>query len=207
MDWYRGNADWEGGNSLTGYVCNIVGATTERFTPADRSYFVEHGGAVPAAAALLVRISKPEEIADYQKILGDLLSDTSTKNGRGSEEMMPAAIQSLGKSQSPGGRAMLRRLYDEHPDRREMIARAVAGKPMPDDWPLLVRTLQFADSTTMQLCLDGAGRSRFAPKDRCRAVSHGDSVGAQAGRKRRHGGNQRARRLDQGRLEGRPRPR
>ena len=38
-----------------------------------------------------------------------------------------------------------------------MIARAVAGKPMPEDLPLLVRTLQFADSTTMQLCLEVLG--------------------------------------------------
>ena len=73
------------------------------------------GAQFPAAAALLVRIRKPEEIADYQKILGDLLADTSTKNARGSEELVAAAIQSLGKSQSPSGRAMLRRLYDDIP--------------------------------------------------------------------------------------------
>jgi putative membrane-bound dehydrogenase-like protein len=165
LAWYEGTRDWEGGNSLTGYVSNIVGATTERFTPADRKYFVEHGSQFPAAAALLVRICKPEEIADYQKILGDLLSDTSTKNGRGGEELVAAAIQSLGKSQSPGGRAMLRRLYDDYPDRRDMIARAVAGKPMPDDLPLLVRTLQFADSTTMQLCLEALGEIDQRPEN------------------------------------------
>jgi putative heme-binding domain-containing protein len=154
LAWYGGTRDWEGGNSLTGYVSNVVGATTERFTPSDRKYFVQHGSEFPAAAALLVRISKPEEIADYEKLLGALLSDSSTKSGRGGEELVAAAIQSLGKSDSPSGRAMLRRLYDDYPDRREVIARAVAAKPMKEDLPLLVRTLQFADSTTMQLCLE-----------------------------------------------------
>jgi putative membrane-bound dehydrogenase-like protein len=153
LAWYEGTRDWEGGNSLTGYVSNIVGATTERFTPADRKYFVERGAQFPAAAALLVRICKPDEIADYEKILGALLADSAAKNGRG-EELVQAAIQSLGKSRSEGGRAMLRRLYDDYPDRRELIARALAAKPTNDDLPLLVRTLQFADSTTMQLCLE-----------------------------------------------------
>jgi putative membrane-bound dehydrogenase-like protein len=154
LAWYEGTRDWEGGNSLTGYVSNIVGATSERFTPSDRKYFVQHAAEFPAAAALLVRICKPEEIADYEKILGSLLSDTSAKNGRGREELVAAAIQSLGKSDSPTSRAMLRRLYEDYPDRRETIARAVAAKPLDDDLPLLVRTLQFADSTTMQLCLE-----------------------------------------------------
>jgi len=156
LAWYEGTRDWEGGNSLAGYVSNIVGATSERFTPSDRKYFVQHGSEFPAAAALLVRICKPEEIADYEKILGDRLADATAKNGRG-EELVAAAIQSLGKSDSPTGRAMLRRLYDDYPDRREMIARAVAARPTTDDLPLLVRTLQFADSTTMQLCLEALG--------------------------------------------------
>jgi putative membrane-bound dehydrogenase-like protein len=163
LAWYEGTRDWEGGNSLTGYTSNIVGATTERFTPSDRKYFVQHGSQFPAAAALLVRICKPEEIADYEKILGTLLSDSTTKSGRGGEELVAAAIQSLGKSDSPTGRAMLRRLYEDYPDRREMIARAVAGKPMNDDLPLLVRTLQFADSTTMQLCLESLGNIEQRP--------------------------------------------
>jgi putative membrane-bound dehydrogenase-like protein len=163
LAWYEGTRDWEGGNSLTGYVANIVGATTERFTPADRKYFVQHGSQFPAAAALLVRICKPEEIADYEKILGSLLSDSSTKSGRGGEELIAAAIGSLGKSESPSVRAMLRRLYEDYPDRREMIARAVAAKPMGDDLPLLVRTLQFADSTTMQLCLESLGEIERRP--------------------------------------------
>jgi putative heme-binding domain-containing protein len=164
LAWYEGTRDWEGGNSLTGYVSNIVGATTERFTPADRKYFVQHGSQFPAAAALLVRICKPEEIADYEKILGALLSDSATQGRRGGEELVAAAIQSLGKSDSPTSRALLRRLYEDYPDRRETIARAVAAKPMEEDLPVLVRTLQFADSTTMQLCLEALGEIERRPE-------------------------------------------
>jgi putative membrane-bound dehydrogenase-like protein len=157
LAWYETTRDWEGGNSLTGYCSNVIGATTERFAPGDRKYFVQHGSQFPASAALLVRICKPEEIADYEKLLGGLLSDSTTKNGRGGDELVAAAIQSLGKSASSASRAMLHRLYEDYPDRREMIARAVAAKPQDGDLPLLVRTLQFADSTTMQLCLEALG--------------------------------------------------
>ena len=51
MDWFEGTPTWEGGNSLTGYVRNVIGAITEKFTPQDRSYFVRQWRTHPAGAA------------------------------------------------------------------------------------------------------------------------------------------------------------
>lgn len=153
MDWYERTPGWEGGNSLTGYVRNVVGAISEKFTPDDRSYFVRQWRRHPAGAALIVRISKPEQIADFERIIADLLEDAGRKPSPGEEDLISAGTASLGNSSAPTARASLRRLYEQYPDRRESIARAIAVSPVADDWPVLLRTLQFADETTQQLCL------------------------------------------------------
>jgi len=153
MDWYEGTPVWEGGNSLTGYVRNVVSATSEKFTPEDRGYFVRQWRRHPAGAALIIRVSKPEQIADFERIIAELLEDAGHKVDPGEEDLITAAIGSLGKSSAPAARASLRHLYEQYPDRRESIARAIAASPVADDWPVLVQTLKFADETTQQLCL------------------------------------------------------
>ena len=99
MDWYEGTPGWEGGNSLTGYVRNVVGATTEKFTPQERSYFVRQWRKHPAGAALIVRVSQPEQIADFERIIADLLEDAGRKVAPGEEDLIAAGIASLGNSQ------------------------------------------------------------------------------------------------------------
>lgn len=153
MNWYEGTPGWEGGNSLTGYVRNVVGATSEKFTPQERNYFVRQWRSHPAGAALIVRVSQPEQIADFERIIADLLEDVGRKASPGEEDLIAAGIASLGKSSSLSARASLRRLYEQYPDRRESIARAIAVNPVADDWSVLMRTVQFSDMTTQQLCL------------------------------------------------------
>jgi putative heme-binding domain-containing protein len=153
MDWFEGTPGWEGGNSLTGYVRNVVSAISEKFTPEERGYFVRQWRRHPAGAALIVRVSQPDQIADFERIIAELLEDAGHKVAPGEEELITAGIASLGNSKAPSARAGLRRLYEQYPDRREVIARAIAANPVGDDWPVLVQTLQFADGTTQQLCL------------------------------------------------------
>lgn len=153
MDWYEGTPGWEGGNSLTGYVRNVVSATSEKFTPGDRSYFVRQWRRHPAGAALIVRVSKPEQIANFERVLAELFEDAGRKAAPGEEDLITAAIASLGKSGAPSARASLRHLYEQYPDRRESIARAIADHAVADDWAVLVQTLAFADATTQQICL------------------------------------------------------
>jgi putative heme-binding domain-containing protein len=163
MDWYEGTPVWEGGNSLTGYVRNVVSATSEKFTPQDRSYFVKQWRRHPAGAALIVRVSKPEEIANFEQIIAELLEDAGHKAAPGEDELIAAAIGSLGKSSAPAARASLRHLYEQYPDRRESIARAIADSPVADDAPVLVQTLTFADGTTQQLCLGALADLSYKP--------------------------------------------
>jgi putative heme-binding domain-containing protein len=165
MNWYEGTRGWEGGNSLTGYVSNVVGATSEKFTPEERNYFVRHWRKHPAGAALIVRVSQPDQIANFEKIISEFLDEAGHKSVPGEEDLITAGIASLGKSSSPSARASLRRLFEQYPDRRESIARAIATNPAAEDWSVLMRTLQFADKTTLQECLGALGDLNGRPKN------------------------------------------
>jgi putative heme-binding domain-containing protein len=184
MDWYETTRGWEGGHSLTGYVSNIVGATSERFTPAERRDFILQWPKRPAGAALIVRSSEPQQIADFDRILTGLLDEEGRQPRAGEEDLIAAAIQSMGKSTSAGARALLRKLYEDHPDRREPIARGIAANPAPDDFPILIRTLSFADETTTQLCLAALrqlGRKPEKPDEYRAVIQSGLKLGAGGG--------------------------
>ena len=165
MDWYEGTPGWEGGNSLTGYVRNVVSAIIEKFTPEDRSYFLRNWRKHPAGAALIVRLSQPEQIASFDQVLSTLLEASATPATTRQQEIIDAAIHSLAKKTTTAARAVLYKLYEEHPDHREAIARAIADDPVAADEPVLIRTLQFADATTVQLCLTALGDLSLHPKE------------------------------------------
>ncbi len=59
MDWFEKTPGWEGGNSLTGYVRNVVGATSEKFTPEERAYFVASGERIPPGRRRLSESASP----------------------------------------------------------------------------------------------------------------------------------------------------
>ncbi len=153
LAWYEGTRDWEGGHSLTPYLANIVGATLEVFTPDERKQFLESWPKHPYAAGLIVRNSTPEQVTDYERVVGGILEGADSGPQKGREELIAVATESFSKSTSPATRALFRELFEKHPDQRDQLARAIAGNPVSEDWPILVRTLTFADDTTMQLCL------------------------------------------------------
>ncbi len=97
--------------------------------------------------------------------------------------MISAGIASLGNSSQGSAHTSLRRLYEEYPDRRDMIARAIAANPVGDDWPVLVETLQFAETTTQQLCLGALAELSHKP-DKPEAYRTVIQTAAQAREKR-----------------------
>ncbi|MGE3314224.1 MAG: HEAT repeat domain-containing protein [Planctomycetaceae bacterium] len=152
LTWYESTQAWEGGHSLQPYLANIVGATLEVFTPEERKHYLENWSKNPFTAGLIIRNSLPEQVTDFEKIVGGILEGAGGPQ-KGRDELIAVATDSFSKSTAPGIRTLLRNLYEAHPDRRESLARAMAAKPTAEDWPVLVRTLGFADSTTVQLCL------------------------------------------------------
>jgi putative membrane-bound dehydrogenase-like protein len=154
LDWYETTRDLEGGNSLQGYLRNIVGGTLDSFTPEDRQQLLQTWAERPFATRLLLTQSQPEQVRDYDKVIGGLLADIEKQPGHAQlSELVSLTIDALGKSTSPAAQQTLRNLFDEHPDRREQLARSLAARPTVENWPYLVRSLQFGDSTTLQLCM------------------------------------------------------
>jgi putative membrane-bound dehydrogenase-like protein len=179
MQWYEGTREWEGGSSLVRYVYRIVGITTKRFTPLDRKNFLREGTKRPAAATLILSASRPAAIADFERTVADLIDECGKTNESRHDELIEACMicqaDAGSRSFRKAFRASLntsslrqkiyRALYERKPDSREFIAREIAANPAADDWPVLVRTLRFADRTTMQRCLEGLGRIGHNPND------------------------------------------
>ncbi|HEX3869610.1 MAG TPA: c-type cytochrome, partial [Pirellulales bacterium] len=95
-----------------------------------------------------------------------------------------AAIQAVAKSDADEVQALFRRLYDDNPDRRNELARVMAKRPVSENWPYLLRTLDFADSATMQLCLVGLSkidRKAEKPAEFRSVILSGLQLGANGG--------------------------
>jgi len=165
LDWFETTQDWEGGNSMQPYLANIVGASLERYNPEERKQLLLTWAERPYAAGLIIRNSRPEQIADFDRVVGSILSDSGKDAGRrGREQLITQSIQAIGRSKSPAAKQSLRNLYEANPDRREQLARAMASRPTAKDWPYLVRTLQFADPDTTQLSIAALGKLNRKPE-------------------------------------------
>lgn len=164
LDWYEQTRGWEGGHSMIPYLANIVGASLEKHTPAERKQLLTEWPQRPFASGLLIRNSQPGDVEDYVQVVGAILNDAREQDSPGREELVATAIEALGKSEDPEARSALHHFYDKNPDRREQIARAVADKPRGEDWELLVETLRFGDPTTLQLALSALGKLKQKPE-------------------------------------------
>lgn len=154
LNWYETTKDWEGGNSLQGYVRNVVSGICEGLSPEDRKEMLTQWQQRPHATRLLLSISTPENVQDFDQVVGKLLTDVEQMPGHASlQELVSLTIEALGKSDSESARETLRKLYEAYPDRREQLARQLCLHPDEASWPQLVKALSFGDGTTMQQCL------------------------------------------------------
>jgi putative membrane-bound dehydrogenase-like protein len=154
LDWYESTQQWEGGHSLRANIDNIVAATLEACSPQQRSLLLQEWPARPRAAELLLRVSGPEQIGDYEQRLLEILQQVEMRPELESgPAVASAAMEALARSRTPHAQAMLRKLYEQFPDRRDVLARLLAENAVAEDWPLLLSSLQHADKVTMQLVL------------------------------------------------------
>lgn len=152
LAWYETTREWEGGNSLQGYLRNIIAATLERYTPEERKELLQTWKQHPWSTRLLLSESTPEQVRDYDQVIDALLAEVEKSPSQGGE-LVSLTINSLGKSNAESAQRILRKMYDDQPDRRELVVRALAAHPSVESWPYLVKSLQFGDNTTLQACL------------------------------------------------------
>jgi putative membrane-bound dehydrogenase-like protein len=163
LEWYETTKDLEGGNSLQGYLRNIVTGTLEYFAPEDRKAFVLGWKERPHAARVVLSASQPIQVQDFEQVVARLLSEIENRPAAGGAEMLALAVDALGKSSAGESQALLRKLFDENADQRDMMARALARHPAPENIPYLERAIASADNTTKQVCLAALGSADYKP--------------------------------------------
>ncbi|HLJ11275.1 MAG TPA: HEAT repeat domain-containing protein, partial [Planctomycetaceae bacterium] len=162
LDWYETTRDMEGGNSLQGYLRNIVTGTLEYYTPQERKQLILAWKERPHSTRLLLSASQPEQVQDFEQVVAKLMAELE-QPAAGSHELLGLSIEALSKSASPASQAILRKLFDENADRRDMLARALAQHPIADNVPYLERAVASADKTTMQVCVAALGSADYKP--------------------------------------------
>jgi putative membrane-bound dehydrogenase-like protein len=154
LAWYESTEGWEGGHSFGRYLENFVTAHLAHFSPEDRRDLLVAWRERPFAARLLLRQSEPGQVAEFDATIRQIMADVQVDPPPpGAETMATSLIDALAKSAALPAQEALRRLFDESPDRRDQVARAIAQHPTPDNWPYLVKTLDFGDNTTLQLAI------------------------------------------------------
>jgi putative membrane-bound dehydrogenase-like protein len=152
LDWYESTRDWEGGNSLQGFLRNIVSGCLDRFTPEDRRTFVLAWKERPHATRLILSASQPQQVQGFDQVISTVLAEIEKQPGAG-QEMAALTVDVLSRSASPESQALLRKLFDDNADRRDLLARALAKHPIAENVPYLLRGIASGDKTTTQLCV------------------------------------------------------
>ncbi|MGQ0637537.1 MAG: DUF7133 domain-containing protein [Planctomycetaceae bacterium] len=161
LDWYESTRELEGGNSLQGYIRNIVSGCLERFSAADRSKFLLAWRERPHAAKLVLSVSQPDQVDDFHGVIGKLLVDLEGQSLTGGQELFALTIDVLSKSDAPESQAQLRKLFEQNADRRDLLARALAKHPTAENVPALLKGIAGGDLTTMQMCLQALAAAPY----------------------------------------------
>jgi putative membrane-bound dehydrogenase-like protein len=163
LDWYETTKDLEGGNSLQGYLKNIVTGTLEIYTPEERKELILAWKERPHATRVVLSASQPDQVRDFEQVVTRLLTDVEKDPAAGGQEMLSLTIDALSKSAALESQALLRKLFDENADRRDLLARAIAKHPIAENIPYLERAIAASDKTTMQVCVAALGTADYKP--------------------------------------------
>jgi putative heme-binding domain-containing protein len=151
--WYDRSQSLDGGHSFVPYLENIVSATFPRLTPDERHDLLTAWKEHPYAARLLLRRNNPDQVTDFPALAEMLLAESDKGGVAFAGEIYDLCVDALSRSENPTCHAILRRLFDENPDRRDMLAAKIAEHPTPESRPYFIRSLVFASDTTLQFVL------------------------------------------------------
>jgi putative heme-binding domain-containing protein len=163
LDWYETTKEIEGGNSLQGYLRNIVTGTLDYYTPEDRKQLILAWKERPHATRVVLSASEPHHVKDFEQVVAKLLADIEQQSAAGSSEMLALAVDALGKSAADESQAILRKLFDENADFRDLLARAIAKHATPENIRYLERAVTSADNTTKQVCIAALASAAYKP--------------------------------------------
>jgi putative heme-binding domain-containing protein len=154
-----------GGHSYAGYIENVSRDFFAGLNEEQRHAVLSGGVKWPTSAlSVLARLPErpsPETLLEIVKLdreVRRLDSDAARKLRIGI-----AAV--LGGSRDEGAMTYLREVYENEPDRRVMLAMALAQKPDGDNWPYLIRSLSIVEGAAAQEILVKLAQVDRAPEE------------------------------------------
>jgi putative membrane-bound dehydrogenase-like protein len=157
LAWYDDAHGDEGGYSYSGYIENFARDFLPVLTPEEKRQLLSEGEVLPVVSRILVEGIDAAQAAAWS---GDLVAlDRRVEQHEPVNRALAEAVAAaLGRAATQVSKQRLYELFEETPDRRDAVARVLAADPIPDDWPLLVRSLDFAGGETLLACLKALQR-------------------------------------------------
>jgi putative heme-binding domain-containing protein len=142
LAWYESTRTWKGGHSFAPFLENMLRDLSPAFMPDDRAAVFVKADQMPLTAAALLRAAKPEQLPPAAT-LADLYTRLKA-NGKAIEragELRQAVIDALSRSPDPAVQPLVRRIGDEEPPMRDVVALVLARHPSSENYPYLLRGL------------------------------------------------------------------
>ncbi len=153
--------DLQGGYSLARYVENAVTRLVQQIDPQTHPLVLAQGAKWPTAALAVLRTwaDKPLDEDQVSQVIAldeQLLGVPDTEAFR---RLKIAVVAVLGTADHPDARDYLRRLFHEQPQRRIVVAMALAQHPDEQSRPLLIRALPLLEGYSADEVLTHLARS------------------------------------------------
>ncbi len=139
-----------GGHSYAGYIENVSRDFFAGLNEEQRQAVLEGGVKWPTSAlSVLARLPAHPSEETLQEIV-KLDRDVRRVDSDAARKLRIGIAAVLGGSRDPGAMTYLREVYENEPDRRVMLAMALAQEPGGDNWPLLIRSLSIVEGSAAQ---------------------------------------------------------
>ncbi len=154
-----------GGHSYLGYIENVSRDFFAGLSDSERQVVLAGGARWPTSAlSVLARLPDKlslETVSELQKLDRQL----KRVDGEPARKLRVGITAVLGSSRDPLAMAYLRESYDTEPDRRVVIAMALAQSPDGENWPRLIRSLSIVEGMAAQEILVKLAEVKRVPED------------------------------------------
>ena len=139
-----------GGHSFAGYIENVSRDFFAGLNEEQRQAVLAGGVKWPTSAlSVLARLPDHPSAETLREII-KLDREVKRLDSDAARKLRIGIAAVLGGSRDPDAMTYLREVYENEPDRRVMLAMALAQQPDGENWPLLVRSLAIVEGSAAQ---------------------------------------------------------
>jgi putative membrane-bound dehydrogenase-like protein len=123
------------------YLDNVARRIVSRMSPADQMLALDRGAEWPGAALGAIAKVPEQPNPEILSKLKDLDEKLAQDEGEAASRLRIGIAAVIARSGNNEAMAYLRELFENEPERRGILAVALAQYPNDDNWPLLIRSL------------------------------------------------------------------